>query len=112
MLAQRAVEPRIDAVQQRRVQFTHTKNVAGAHHNGCRGASRTPNMAGAAAGSGSVQEATDGAVFSSRQAVLFGVLYLSYLVNVMSQSSLEVAMPLAAIAPAVALCAATHSCVE
>ena len=66
-------------------------------------------MAGAAAGSDSIQEATDGVAFSSWQAVLFVLLYVSYLVNVMSQSSLEVAMPLAGNDPAVALCAATHT---
>eukprot|EP01044_Picomonas_judraskeda_P037862 COSAG03_NODE_17400_length_376_cov_1.010830_1_plen_92_part_10 len=65
-------------------------------------------MAGAAAGSDSIQEATDGVAFSSRQAVLFVLLYVSYLVNVMSQSSLEVAMPLAGNDPAVALCVDTH----
>lgn len=42
-------------------------------------------------------------MITSRQTALLALLYLSYVVNVMSQSSLEIAMPLAANDTAVAL---------
>ena len=55
----------------------------------------------AAAASGTADESPE--AISSRQAVLLALLYLSYVINVMSQSSLEIAMPLAANDTAVAL---------
>ena len=59
----------------------------------------------AAAASGTTDQSPE--AISSRQAVLLALLYLSYVINVMSQSSLEIAMPLAANDTAVALYAAT-----
>lgn len=65
------------------------------------------DAARAAAASGTADESPE--AISSRQAVLLALLYLSYVINVMSQSSLEIAMPLAANDTAVALYAATHT---
>jgi hypothetical protein len=42
------------------------------------------------------EPSTSEAIMTSRQAALLALLYLSYAINVMSQSSLEIAMPLAA----------------